>query len=209
MVMKQKEEQLTVDQGSWRQSAAKVIRVLSIPPVMVFALVIILSITREDVFRSAIEVGIAIICLAVVPVMAYPLQKVIPGLKDKGREGQRKLAFVLSATGYLSAWLYGTLAKSNLNLMLIFGTYLLSVVILIFCNKVLKLRASGHACSVSGPMIFLGYFLGWNAVILCILLYGVIFWASLELRRHTRKEFILGTAACGLSFLCNMMLYML
>jgi hypothetical protein len=207
IVTDQREEQLTVDNKSWKQYLAKVIRVISIPPVMVFTLLIILMIARDDFFLNAMEVGIAIICLAIVPVLAYPLQKIIPGLKEKGREGQRELAFALSAAGYLTACLYGVIAKSNPNLMLIFGTYMLSVIILIIFNKGLKLRASGHACSVSGPIIFLCYSLGLKAAFLCILLYGAILWASLELKRHTLKEFILGTASCMIAFLCNLLIF--
>jgi hypothetical protein len=192
-----------------KQNIAKLIRVISIPPVMVSALVVILSAAGNNIFTNVWEMGTALMCLAVVPVLAYPLQKLIPGFREKGREGQRNLALILSAAGYLAAWLYGTAAKSNDRLMLIFGTYLLSVVLLLVCNKGLKLRASGHACSVTGPIVFLSYFLGIKASIICILLYGLILWASLELKRHTLKDFVMGTATCIAAFLCNVLLYII
>lgn len=192
---------------SWKQYLAKAIRVISIPPVMVFTLVVVLNIAREDIFLNVQEISMSVICLAIVPVLAYPLQRIIPGKKDKRREGQRKLAFLLSAAGYLTAWLFGIIAKCNSNLMMIFGTYLLSVIILIICNKGFKLRASGHACSVSGPILFLCFLLGWKAAVLCILLYWAILWASLELKRHTLRDFIMGTAACVAAFLCNLLIY--
>lgn len=195
------------EERSLTLAIAKVVRVVTIPPVMVSALVIILRFAKDNVITNTWEMAMALLCLAVVPILAYPLQKLIPALNKKGREAQRNLAIALSAAGYLAGWLYGVIAGCNNNLMLIFGTYLLSVILLLVCNKVLKLRASGHACSISGPIVFLSYFLGFGASIICILLYGIILWASLKLKRHTLKDFLTGTVACVVAFLCNYLIY--
>ncbi len=37
-------------------------------------------------------------------VLAYPMQKILPHWKQKGQEGQRKLAFLFSMAGYSAAF---------------------------------------------------------------------------------------------------------
>ena len=62
---------------------------------------------------------------------------------------QRKLAFIFSLIGYATALLWAILVHTSKELLMICATYFISVVILTFFNKVLKKRASGHACSFS------------------------------------------------------------
>ncbi len=189
-----------------KKKLAKIIRVISIPPVMVTGMILILSCVRDDIFRNTAEVWLSVMFLAIFPVLAYPISMLIPSLREKGREGQRGLAFAFTAAGYLAGGLYGTLADCSRLLLLIYYTYLLSVAILLIFNKLLHLRASGHAASITGPVVFLNYFLGAEAFIPCLLLYILIFWASLEIKRHTRSEFVWGTisslASLGIVLLC-------
>jgi hypothetical protein len=140
------------------------------------------------------------LCLALIPILAYPLAACIPFLHRKGREGQRNLALVLSALGYTLSWIYGLISACSSKLLLIYTTYFLSVVILLIFNKVIKLRASGHACSITGPIVFACCFLGARAIVTGIILYFIILWASLVSKRHTLKEFTLGTLTCLISF---------
>ena len=182
-----------------RRGAALVIRVVSIPPIMVTGLLLLLALCREDVFSSVTELLIAIGCLAIVPVLAYPISALVPALREKKREGQRNLAFVLSLAGYLAGWLYGELHRSSQFLRIIFTTYLLSVLVLLLFNKVLHVRASGHGCSVTGPLVFLAYFFGVWGLLAGALLFGAIFWASVAAKRHTPQEFLLGAVICLLS----------
>jgi hypothetical protein len=48
------------------------------------------------------DIVLAVLSLMIIPVLAYPLQNVIPGFKGKGRDGQRKLAFIFTLFGYLA-----------------------------------------------------------------------------------------------------------
>ena len=136
---------------------AKIIRIISIPPIMITFLLVILNTTRPDIFRNNVEVLTSIILLGIVPVLAYPFQLLSSSLEDVDRTMQRKLAFIFSLIGYSAALLWAILVHTSKELLMICATYFTSVVILTFFNKVLKKRASGHACSITGPLVFLIY----------------------------------------------------
>lgn len=177
-----------------------VIRVVSVPPLMVSALITILYLVEPDIFLAQLDIAISFVCLALIPVLAYPLSVCIPAIHSRGREGQRNLALVLSALGYFSAWIYGLISDCSSKLLLIYTTYFLSIVVLLLFNKAIKLRASGHGCSITGPIIFASCFLGLKAIAANLIFYGMILWASLASKRHTLKEFILGTLTCVIAF---------
>ena len=184
--------------STFQQTAARVIRILSIPPVMATGLVILLAF-KDHNFRDPAEVAMTILFLAVFPVLAYPLSAAIPGVRAKGREGQRNLAFLMTAIGYLLGMFYGIFISKNPSLIMLYGIYLLSVILLLIANKLLRLRASGHGCSVTGPLFFLGYFLGPAGLVAGLTLFGFILWASVVAKRHTVREFISGACICLLS----------
>ena len=73
-----------------KEHIAKAIRVLSVPPVMVSVLILIIAFCKESTFRKTREIGIMIVLRGCVPVVAYGLQRILPGFKEQGREGQRK-----------------------------------------------------------------------------------------------------------------------
>jgi len=172
---------------------------------MVLLLLLILFALNENVFQNSILVLLlSILFLALIPVAAYPLQPLIPKYKDKGREGQRNLAFGFTAVGYAGAVLYGVFAHVSNDLLMIFLTYFLSVFALLVSNKIIKFRSSGHMCSITGPLILFIYFIGWIAIIPCLVLFGLICWASLLLKRHTLYEVIGGCACCIAAFLCSL-----
>lgn len=178
---------------------AKIIRVVTVPPVMVGTLIIFLSTLRTDVFAGFGESLCTLLFLAVIPVMAYPVSAVIPSIRAKGREGQRNLAFLLSFVGYSGGMIYALLSHVSKPLFIVFGTYFLSVIVLTVMNKGLRIRASGHACSIAGPIGLVCYFLPPVCVVASLVLYGVIFWASVHMGRHTVKEFIWGSLSSPLS----------
>jgi len=186
---------------------AKIIRIITIPPVMVMVLLLILRSVRGNVFQNNIlDLLMSILFLALIPVAAYPLQPLIPKYKDKGREGQRNLAFIFTPIGYIGAILYGIFTHVSKDLLLIYFTYLLSVFALLLSNKVMKFRSSGHMCSITGPLIALVYFIGWILVIPCCILFGLICWSSLTLKRHTLYEVIGGCACCIAAFGCSLVI---
>ena len=69
----------------------------------------------------------------------------------------------------------------------------------------MKIRSSGHGCSVVGPFAFGIWYFGLPAVLPCVILYALILWASLYLKRHTLREFLGGSLICliamGISWL--------
>lgn len=183
-----------------RDAAAKSIRVLSVPPVMVTVLLLLLNRWKPYFFRTRTEIFISIFWLGIVPVLAYPMQKILPHWKQKGREGQRKLAFFFSMAGYSAAFVWSLAAGVGKEIQLICSTYFLSVVLLIICNKGFHFRASGHACSVTGPLLLLVYFVGWKSILPCVAAAALIVWSSLVLKRHTCRELAGGAVACVIAF---------
>lgn len=189
-----------------KDTLAKAVRIATVPPVMVTALILILTFACSGVVKSGVEAGAAIVCLGVLPVLAYPLQGLFPSWRSRGREGQRKLAFLFSLIGYTLALLFGIAAKAGRAMMLVFWTYFISVLLLTLCNAVIKVRASGHMCSVAAPMLLLVYFLDWRAAVPCALLFGLVAWSSVMLKRHTTGEVVLGSCVGGFGFAAAMML---
>lgn len=183
-----------------KDKAASLIRTVSIPPVMITVLIIILYITKPDIFDNIFEVILAILFLGFFPVLAYPAQSCFPEYRDEGRDGQRKLAFIFTLIGYTGALLWSLLAKVSTSLPLITTTYFLSVIMLIIINKVLHFKASGHACSFTSPAIFLIYFSGWKWGIICIVFAVLIWWSSVYLKRHTNQQLIGGMVTCLAAF---------
>lgn len=183
-----------------QEKIAKCIRAITVPPVLVILMLVILYEKCPVIFHGLRDLWMSLIWLGICPILAYPLQKILPGWKEKGRTGQRNLAFICSIIGYLIAAVYGVLANVSLELQLIFNTYVLSVVLLDFLNKVMKKRASGHACSITAPLIFLAYFVSWKMAAFCIFIGGMSFWASLKLKRHLPTDLLAGSIVCFVSF---------
>lgn len=187
---------------------AKFIRILTVPPLMAAALILTLRFSPAGGISSNSVALLSLLFLAVVPILAYPIAAAIKPLRDKGREGQRNAAFVMSVLGYTSAGVYGALIRLDAQVLFIYGTYFFSVVLLLLCNKLLKRRASGHACSVVGPMLLIIYFVGGWAVPICLAAYCASFWASVALKRHTVREYLLGTVCCVLAGVISWFIYL-
>lgn len=196
--------------------AAQAVRVLSVPPVMVSLLALILYLNRPEMFRSRMDMPILLVCLAAVPVLAYPISRLIPALKRGGRAVERRVAFILSGIGYAAGFVYGLASTCGRELKLIFTTYFLSVVGLSVCNRLLHFRASGHSCAVTSPILFFCLFLydGGNilrsvaVMAIAWAIWGIILWASLYLKRHTLPQLLAGTGICALSLGVAYLLWM-
>lgn len=68
-----------------KERFAKIIRALSVPPIMVSVFIFILAFHTEDVFRNASEIVIMIVLLGIVPILAYVLSGIIPAVRKHGR----------------------------------------------------------------------------------------------------------------------------
>ncbi len=193
--------QQTKEQYSAKFILAKAVRVVTIPPVMaLLLLVLVKNLSIITVFKSFNDFALSVLFLAIVPFAAYPVSYAISDIHQKGREGQRDLAFLFNLAGYTLALGYGALGNVTESLMLIYSTYFLSALVLTVFNKVLKIRASGHACCVSGPIVMLIYFVGPVCILPCAIVYTLVVWASVKLERHTAKELFYGAFCAAISF---------
>jgi hypothetical protein len=98
----------------------------------------------------------------------------------------------MASLGYICGLLTALFLPVSKYLLIIYLTYLFSGISLVLLNKVFKIRASGHACGVAGPIFSLIYFLGpW--VLFSVLILAAVYWASLSIGRHDKSELLIGT----------------
>ena len=183
---------------------AKVIRVVTIPPVLVLALLSILLLDFNQFYNNVFDYVLAVVFLMIIPALAYPVQMVLPSWKAKGRSGQRKLAFIFSVCGYSIGLALAACLNVPHKLVSIFIGYFSSVMLLTLFNKVLKIHASGHAAGITGPLLYFGVFSRVWLVPLATILYLAIIWSSIKIKRHTVTEFLLGTLCSILAFIISM-----
>lgn len=143
-----------------------------------------------------------VLFLTILPISAYPLQPLIPKYRDQKREGQRNLAILMGVTGYIIGILWAIIFDIPESLLFIFMVYFLSGIGIVIFNKLIKLRASGHACGVMGPFLILINFIGSKAI-LGILVIISVFWSSIKMKRHTPLQLILGTMIPVVAFLLS------
>ena len=184
-----------------KEHIAKIIRVLSVPPIMVSAFILILAFNKNCIFTRVSQIIIMILLLGIVPALAYVLSGLIPAFKIQGREGQRKLAFITTLIGYTIALLWAIITNVSQELMLICLMYFISVLLLTICNKGLHFRASGHASSFTGPLVLTIYFIGWKVIIPAIFIAILIVWSSVYLKRHTLQELTGGMIVSVVAFI--------
>lgn len=170
----------------------KWIRNVTVPPILALVMLTILWIFRSNIYGGYTGFILSIVFLTILPVSAYPLQTVLPGWKNKGREGQRNLAMWTAVFGYILGIGYTLAFRGTQELLFIYLLYLFSGVLVFVFNKLFKIRASGHACGVVGPIIILVYVIGWLALVTLTVLI-VVYWASLNIKRHTLSELVLGS----------------
>ena len=137
---------------------SSLIRKVTIPPVFAVLLLVAVYVAHPNYFSTIWQLIGGIFFLSVLPTLAYPLQKYIPRFKERGREGQRTLAMLFSFAGYVLGSLTAFATNAPLQLKIIFIEYLLCGVSMLLFNKAFRLKASGHACGVVGPVILLLYF---------------------------------------------------
>jgi hypothetical protein len=98
----------------------------------------------------------------------------------------------MASLGYIGGLTTALFLPVSKYLLIIYLTYLISGISLVLLNKVFKIKASGHACGVAGPVFSLIYFLGPWMLFGLLLLPGV-YWASLRMDRHDKSELLIGT----------------
>ncbi len=187
---------------------AKIIRGITVPPAIVTVLFVLLYFLRDDVIPQPLDLVFSLFFLAVVPVLAYPLQAIVPAFRPGGQKMKRKLAFILSIMGYIAAFTVSLVRGAVPNLAYIDAVYLCSVLVLTALNVFTPWHASGHACSIVGPIALLACFFGWGAILAGAAVIALSFWSSVYLKRHTVREYLLGAVSSLLSALMMYPLFM-
>lgn len=173
---------------------AKVVRVLTVAPLMAAGLVTLLYGTQPARFGSLTDVLLALLFLTVLPLLGYPLQKFLPPYKHQGRAGQRSLAIVMAVVGYIAGLIHALAARVTAMQWTVYLTYLLSGVGIAVFNKLFKIHASGHACGVVGPTAIAVYYGGYGLLFGGCVLMLLVYWSSLRMHRHTVAQLLLGSA---------------
>jgi len=170
-----------------------VIRKITVPPVFAASLLILLYIAHPAYFGGIRQMLCGLLFLVVLPLLAYPLQKYIPHFKDGGRDGQRSLAMIFSAVGYLLGTLTAFVSSAPDEVKIIYLEYLLCGISMLLLNKVCKLKASGHACGIVGPVLLLAYFKMYIPAWIGALLIIPVYISSIQTKRHTAPQLVGGS----------------
>ncbi|MEG1559692.1 MAG: hypothetical protein RRY79_04020 [Clostridia bacterium] len=177
-----------------KKKLGKILSVITVAPVMAMIAVTLVYIFRPQLFDNNIGfLFVIIFCLGIVPLLAYPVARIIPKINAKGREGERNLAFLFTLIGYLFGIIYEICFLPPHAVAVILTSYFITALLLTFVNKVVKVKASGHACGMAGPIVLMVWFLGWPFIALFALL-PIVYWARMAMDRHTVLELAAGTA---------------
>ncbi len=171
--------------------AAKIIRRITVAPIAAFLMNTFIVFFHWEVFGIGYQYLIAVFCLTVLPLSAYPLQRFIPFFKNEGRRGQRNFAIIMSILGYVLSLGLSFALGSSVELKVMYLTYFLSGVFIGLFTKVFHVPASGHMCGIVGPCLIMVYFLGiWGMI--SFLLVPLVIWASLKTKQHNGLQLFLG-----------------
>lgn len=176
--------------------AKKIAKVISVITVAPFVSVLVSSwmwLDNPGYFAGNLNwYYISIGLLALVPVSAYLLKYAIPSIRVQGRDGERKLAFIMAVIGYLAGVLVCQIFHGPRMVSILFGTYFISGFTLLLLNRFAHIKASGHGCGLAGPITFLIYLVGGSSWATALLI-PAVFWARLKLGRHDMNELIIGS----------------
>lgn len=171
---------------------SKIFRILLLAPVIGGIMITTIMILKPYIFVSVLQFVLSLVCIVVLPMLAYPISYIVPGIREKGRDGQRELAIVFSFVGYVLGFAFCFLFESSPEQKAMFLTYVLSATLLGLFSFVFKIKASGHACGVSGPVAYSTVFISpWCAFFFLALIF--VYMSSIKLKRHTLPQLIIGT----------------
>ena len=175
------------------ESVFKIIRKITVPPVFAAALLIIVFIEHASYFGSVWNLLAALFFLSILPTLAYPLQKYFPKYRDRGREGQRSLAMIFSFLGYLIGTVIAFAFSAPIKLKIIYLEYLLCGIGMLLLNKVFRVKASGHACGIVGPVLLFLYLGLYIPAIIGAALILPVYISSVRTKQHTLAQLIGGS----------------
>lgn len=170
----------------------KIIRVITVAPVLAIIMAAIIAGSCEGIFPSPWHLAYSMFFLGVLPLLAYPLQKYIPAYKDKGREGQRNLAIIFAAAGFTIGCIMSFVFPASDGMRVIFLEYFCGAFAVLVFNKGFHIRLSGHACGALAPVALFLYFRLYAAAVVGTVLAVLVFVASIETKRHTFFQLVGG-----------------
>lgn len=168
------------------------IRKITVPPVFAVLFLVTTYYVRPDYFGNIYQLVFGLIFLGILPVLGYPLQKYIPHFREKGREGQRTLAMIFSMAGYLAGTAVAYVCKVRSELKVTYFLYLLVGIVMFVFNKAFHLKASGHACGITAPVLLSVKFKMPVCAVVGLVLAFPVMVSSVKTKRHTVKQLIGG-----------------
>ena len=148
---------------------------------------------RPEYFGSVWFLAAGIVTLTLLPMLAYPLQRFIPKFKDRGREGQRKLAIIFSAAGYVLGVATVFIFGAPVELKMLFVEYLLCGICILVSDKVFKFKSSGHACGIVGPVAMLIYLGLYVPAAVAAIISVPVYISSVKTKQHTTLQLLVGS----------------
>ena len=187
---------------------AKIIRVLTISPIMALMICLVIYFGVDDSFSSMLIFLITIFCLVVFPVLAYPFEQKVNIVKRVNntltpRAADRKMAIIFSVISYSVALLVVFLNHESTIVKQLVLTYFISGVLIAISSFAFKFEASGHMCGMVGPMVFLAVKVSYWFLLILIPLAFVV-WSSLKLKRHTVLQLIFGSLMPVVGFIISL-----
>lgn len=174
---------------------ASIFRKIARPPIFAVAFLLTVFLTDKESIGSVWQLIGGIVTLGILPILGYPLQKYIPHFRDKGREGQRSLAMIFCFVGYLLGTLIAVFTNAPEPLLMIYLCYLSCGIGMLIFNKIFHLKASGHACGITGPVFaMLLYFRLYVPALIGAFLTVAVFASSVQTKEHTVRQLLGGTA---------------
>lgn len=182
---------------------AKLLRALTVPPLMALFLITTLYIgLGSEAFASPAHYFEAVFALVLLPLMPYPICAAIPSLKRRGRKTERIMAIAFSVLGYVMGFLFAIFSHGTRIELIVYLTYLLSGVLTAALTFIFRFKASGHTCGASGPFAMLAISLNpwW---LLGYLVMIPIFVSSIRLGRHTLGQLFAGASVSVAALLAS------
>lgn len=175
------------------QKIAKIISIITVAPLVSVLVLSWMWLANPGFFGNNLSwYFISLGLLTLVPISAYLLKYAIPSIRIQGRDGERKLAFIMAVAGYIAGVLVCQIFHGPHVVYILFGTYFISGFTLLLLNRFSRIKPSGHACGMAGPIAFLICLLGGASWIMALLI-PLVFWARLKMKRHNINELIIGS----------------
>lgn len=185
----------------------KTIRIITIAPIIAGIAFLLIWRYNYGVFGSYKSLISCLFFVVLLPILSYPLQKVIPTYKKEGRKGQRDLAIIISMISAAIGLWWATVNEFSNGSKLIISSYLLASIFIYLFSKYTAINASGHACGITGPIIYLLFFIGqWAWLGLLVLI--VVYWSSIKMKRHTLDELLYGSFCALIAFILAYYIYL-